>query len=624
VPIASQLLAAGIGVLVEKPLGVSGEECEMLIREAAEHDVVLAVNHNAVFFPTYLELRRQIEAHSLGPLQHLSVVRNLPASAIPPPGHWMLRQPQNMIYESAVHPLSQIYDLAGALLSAETTASGRHELGPERHYFDTWQASLICERASAQLLFSYRGAYPTWYLLAVCEDGMLCADIEHSRLESLGKSRFAGYVSPLQSAGALASQELRQGFGGFGREALSLLGLRGPQDLFSASMRGSVGAFYRPPSPVLPDIGGEVGGEVVAICDAISRPFASEAPSQPERRPARASSGRCDAVVLGGTGFIGRALVSHLLGEGMTVRVLARTITGLGSPFDSDQVQIAQGDIADPEAVSGAVGGARVAVHLAHGGSFDAAGLQASMVRPSAQVAEACLHSGVERLIFTGSIASLYLGDPRATITGATSNDSDPRVLGDYGWAKAQSEEILLRYAREESLGLCILRPGIVLGRGGSPLHPGLGQWRGDVHCIGWNSGINPMPLVLVSDVAAAIAAAMVSETALGNSYNLVGDVRLSSRECVELLKEVLERPLSFHPRHPMQHQAIAISKWLAKGVLGRRAAPFPSYRMIKSLGCVARFDCSDAKAGLGWEPVVEPQEFIDRAFKVYAQATNT
>jgi predicted dehydrogenase/nucleoside-diphosphate-sugar epimerase len=620
VPIARRLIDAGIGVFVEKPMGVSSEECETLVREAVERHVPLGVNHNAVFFPTYLELRRQIEARSLGRLQHLTVVRNLPASAIPPAGHWMLLQPQNMIFESAVHPLSQICDLAGDLVSADTTASGRHDLGPEQHYFDTWQMSLICERSTAQLLFSYRGAYPTWYLVAVCEDGMLTADIEHSRIGALGRSRWASYVAPLQTAGALASQELRQGVDSFGREALSLLGLTGPQDLFSTSMRGSIGGFYRGRSAGLPHVDGKAGARVVAMCEAVARPVATEAPRQPQRTATRKVMGRCDAVLLGGTGFIGRSLVSRLVADGMTVRVLARTVAGLPSPFDSDQVQIAQGDIADAEAVSRAVAGARVAVHLAHGGSFDAEGLETSMIRPTSLVAEACLGSDVERLVFAGSIASLYLGDPSATILGDTPNDPDPRVLGDYGWAKARSEEILLRYAREESLSLCIVRPGIVLGEGGSPLHPGLGQWRGDVHCIGWNSGANPMPLVLVSDVAAAIALALDAETAPGKAYNLVGDVRLSTRECVAQLRETLERPLVFHPRHPAQHQAVAISKWLAKGLVGRRGTPFPSYRMIKSLGCASRFDCSDVKGDLGWSPVEDRREFIDLGFGVHAR----
>jgi predicted dehydrogenase/nucleoside-diphosphate-sugar epimerase len=620
VPVARQLVEAGIGVLVEKPMGISSEECEALVHEADQQGVPLGVNHNAVFVPAYLELRRQIEARSLGRLQHLTVVRNLPAAALPPAGHWVLRQPQNMVFESAVHPLAQIHDLAGPMVSVETTASGRHELGPDRHYFDTWQVSLVCERATAQLLFSYTGAYAAWYLVAVCEDGMLTADLSTSRVAALGNSRWASYVEPLQTAGSLASHEVRQGVSSFGREALSVLGLGSPQDLFSASMRGSVAAFYRGPSPGGPSIDGSAGASVVAICEAISAPFATDPPAAVSPRKAGAAGGKCDAVLLGGTGFIGRSLVERLLADGMTVRVLARTVVGLPSPFDSDRVEIVPGDIVDPEAISGAIAGARTVVHLAHGGSFDAAGLEASMVGPTARVAEACLEAGVERLVFAGSIASLDLGDPRARITGATPNDSDPRLLGDYGWAKARSEEILLRYAREQSLSLCIVRPGIVIGAGGPPLHPALGQWRGGVHCFGWNSGANPMPLVLAADVAAAIALAMGSETAGGKAYNLVGDVRLSSRESVAQLREALERPLVFHPRHPAQHQAVAVSKWLAKEMLGRRGSPFPSYRMFKSLGCVSQFDCGDVKRDLGWQPVADRAEFVELGFRTHAR----
>ena len=62
---------------------------------------------------------------------------------------------------------------------------------------------------------------------------------------------------------------------------------------------------------------------------------------------------------------------------------------------------------------------------------------------------------------------------------------------------------------REQGLPVVIFRPGIVIGRGGSPLHWGIGMWSFDAVCQVWGEGRNPLPLVLVQDVASALVAAL-------------------------------------------------------------------------------------------------------------------
>ena len=613
--IAAQLIEAGIDVLVEKPMALSAADCERLTAAAQARGVRLAVNHNATYFPAHLELRRRLAAGEAGRLLHLNVVRNLPVGALPGAAHWVMSRPANTIFESAVHPLSQINDIVGPTRALQSTASGRRQVTPERHYFDTWQVSMTCERAGAQLLFSVLGAYPVWQLLAICEDGLLVADMENGRVETQDTSRWPGYVEPLRSAARGAAAELRVGAAGLAREAGGVLGASGPSDAFSVSVRGAVEAFYRGPSLDLPAIDGAAATAVIATCEKIVAPVADE---EPRRPPARADGDRCDVLVIGGTGFIGRSLVGRLLAEGQTVRVMARGEAGLPDG-DAGGLQVALGDVTDPAAVARAVAGAARVVHLAHGGSFDRAGLEAAMVAPSRTIAEECLRGGCEQLVFVGSISSLDLGDRRVTITGATPSGGDPRVLGDYGWAKARSEEILLGFAATEGLPLAILRPGIVLGPGGLPLHPGLGQWRGTVHCIGWNAGRNPMPLVLVEDVAAAIGLALDSDARA--TYNLVGPVRPSARECVELAARTLGRPLVFHPGSPLRHEAVALAKWSAKSLLRGAEDPAPRTRMFRSLACESPFDCGDVEAELGWAPLADAANLPERAWGTSAPA---
>jgi nucleoside-diphosphate-sugar epimerase len=137
-------------------------------------------------------------------------------------------------------------------------------------------------------------------------------------------------------------------------------------------------------------------------------------------------------------------------------------------------------------------------------------------------------------------------------------------------------------------------------------------------HCIGWNRGRNPLPFVLVEDVAAAILAATEADGLDGRCFNLVGEVRPSAREYIASLGAALGRPLRFHPKSPSVLWGEELAKWLVKRA-GGRAVPLPSRRDILSRGLEARFDCADAQAALGWRPVADPAVFAARAIRVHA-----
>ena len=294
IPAAAQLVEAGIGVLLEKPMGVSRGDCDALVIAARERCVPLGVNHNAVFYPAYLELRQAITGKSLGPLQHVIVVLNFPKRTLGSPAHWMLQDPKNLAYESGIHPFSQIYDLAGPVMSARTTVSGRHELGQLRCFFDTWQVSLVCQRATAQLFLSYGGSYRTWQIVAICQDGVLTAEVEQNRLTALDRTRWGRYHEPLHLARKVAVQELGKGVQNLAREADAVLRPTPRKDTYFESMRASIESFHHALAAaeprvdgsravngasatsgnadlrgsVRPQVDGAFGAQVVGICEA--------------------------------------------------------------------------------------------------------------------------------------------------------------------------------------------------------------------------------------------------------------------------------------------------------------------------------------------------------------------
>src|SRR5204863_2791586 len=103
-----------------------------------------------------------------------------------------------------------------------------------------------------------------------------------------------------------------------------------------------------------------------------------------------------------------------------------------------------------------------------------------------------------------------------------------------YARAKAASEALLLQMHRERRLPLVIFRPGIVIGRGGSPFHWGVGFWSHGFVCELWGSGRNKLPLVLVEDIARALLLARELPGLEGRSFNLVADPCLSAQEYLD------------------------------------------------------------------------------------------
>jgi len=60
-------------------------------------------------------------------------------------------------------------------------------------------------------------------------------------------------------------------------------------------------------------------------------------------------------------------------------------------------------------------------------------------------------------------------------VTGATPPDPSADQRADYARAKAMADRLLLTMHASDGLPVCILRPGVVVGDGGPPLHSGLG-----------------------------------------------------------------------------------------------------------------------------------------------------
>ncbi len=618
-PAALPFLKAGKAVLIEKPLATTLGACDALIA-AAGQSAPLGVNQNYVFHPAFVRLHNALTERLLGKPRFVDVVYHAPLRQLTTRqfGHWMFREPRNILLEQAVHPLSQLVSLCGDITSLQAIGGEPIEIAPGRNLTPSFTASLQGSLAPAALRFAVGQDFPFFQVCVLCDDGVLFADMLANRFWTARRTRWMdavdGFVSGHASAFALARESWRNFFD----YGLSALKLSSRSDAFYLSMRGSIAAFHQAADRgTPPSLDGKFGRKMIELCDRIAAQIMPDdaRPAALKSSPSPQPGARCDVAVLGGTGFIGTALVSRLRAAGLTVSVMARNLSNVPGIFQDDRVRLHRGDIGNAADVTEAIAGSECVVNLAHGGggaSWEE--IHDAMVGGAETVAQACLAGQAKRLIYVGSIAALYLGPQPNVVTGTASTDPQAVHRGDYARAKALCEERLSNMLANSALELCILRPGLVVGNGTSPFHSGLGFYNNDQHCIGWNAGRNPLPFVLVDDVADAILAACRRPHAAGKSYNLVGDVRPSARDYLAELARVLQRPLRYHGKSPYGLYLDEFGKWCIKRIGGRKVFP-PSLRDILSRGLKAQFDCSDAKRDLGWKPVADAAAFYAEAF---------
>ncbi|MCB9592014.1 MAG: NAD-dependent epimerase/dehydratase family protein [Sandaracinaceae bacterium] len=229
------------------------------------------------------------------------------------------------------------------------------------------------------------------------------------------------------------------------------------------------------------------------------------------------------AVVTGGAGRLGCALVRHLLDEGARVRVLdpARDPVAL----EGLDVERVAGSVLDRGAVDRALEGASVVYHCAAKVDLmpDRDGsIRAVNVDGTRAVAEACAARSI-RMVHTSSHAAL---DRRPLSEPLT--EDNPLALDDacdYHRSKAHGEKLVLDLARRGDLDAVIVSPGTLTGPwdfGPSIFGKAL---------IDLRAGRIPVLLDAVTDyadvrdVARAVAAAS-SRGRRGERYLLTGDVR--------------------------------------------------------------------------------------------------
>ena len=232
-----------------------------------------------------------------------------------------------------------------------------------------------------------------------------------------------------------------------------------------------------------------------------------------------------NVLVIGGTLFIGRALVRRLLARGDRVTILHR---GEGTPFGT-QVDEIRCDRNDTEAITQAV--SSQPFDLVFDNVYDwQRGTTAEQVEAAAK---ACPDT-VKRYVFTSSVAAY--GD------GLDHDEDDPLAPPDhpetYVSNKAETERMLLGLHRESGFPATTLRPPYIYGPE-NPFYREAFFWDRLLPArpiLIPGEGKRLMQFVLADDLARAALLAAETEAAVGRAYNIAHERPITQRQLVEAL----------------------------------------------------------------------------------------
>ncbi len=324
--------------------------------------------------------------------------------------------------------------------------------------------------------------------------------------------------------------------------------------------------------------------------------------------------------VTGGTGFLGSYLVRDLLARGTNVRVLARPSPRAES-LAAAGVEIAKGDLRDPESIARAVRGADIVYHLA--AKVGAASYKDYFdinVGGTERVLKACAEGGVGQFVYASSLAVYGPVAEGTSIDESTSFDDKPQLRDPYSESKIKADQLVSAFAKRSGLPTVIVREGIIFGPG-RRLPAGIFAFRLGKTDIVFGTPRNHFPLNYVENLIDAILAASAPDSGL-REFNVLDDDALTLGRYHELKRAADHSSTHFASGWPL-YAASPFAEAL-RPIIPMGDTRLSRHQLERSLQD-RRYDTSRIRRETGWTPRVSVDEAIQRTLsgtKPFAAAT--
>ena len=314
-------------------------------------------------------------------------------------------------------------------------------------------------------------------------------------------------------------------------------------------------------------------------------------------------------LVTGATGFVGSAVLRALAARGATLRALARPSSDRanlrGVPCD-----VVEGDMTDAASLAPAMAGVRYVFHVAADYRLwarDPGEIRRANLAGAKAICEAALAAGVERLVYTSSVATLRAADA-ATVVDETAPLAEREAVGAYKQSKVAAERLVERMTAERGLPAVIVNPSTPIGpRDIKPTPTGrmvLEAAQGKIPAF-VDTGLN---LAHVDDVAEGHLLAL-AKGRVGERY-ILGGYDLSLRAMLADIAAICGRKaptlaLPRAPLYPLAFVAEAVAQVTGKEpLLTRDALKMASHHMF--------FSSAKAERELGYTMRPHTQALVD------------
>ena len=307
------------------------------------------------------------------------------------------------------------------------------------------------------------------------------------------------------------------------------------------------------------------------------------------------------SLVTGATGFVGSAVLRHLLDAGHEVRALTRPGSDRRNLAGLPGVTVVEGDLANRESLHSAVQGCDYLFHVAADYRLwvpQPDVIYRINVEGTRHLIEAAVDAGVNKIIYTSSVATLGLNADRTPATEETPVALKDMV-GHYKRSKYLAEQEVNRLVRERGAPVIIVNPSTPVGpRDIKPTPTGrifVDMLRGRMPAY-VETGLN---IVHVDDVAMGHLLALEFGE-VGERYILGGE-NMTLRELLHTIATEGEiRP----PRIGIPHNAVVPVAWLAEGWARLTGStPIVTLDEIRMARKFMFFSSAKAAEKLGYKP---------------------
>jgi dihydroflavonol-4-reductase len=321
-------------------------------------------------------------------------------------------------------------------------------------------------------------------------------------------------------------------------------------------------------------------------------------------------------LVTGATGFVGSHVARQLVSAGHPVRILARKNSNL-QPLDGLSVERVEGDLRNAVSLERAMRGVRRVFHVAADYRLSARNpveLYESNVDGTRLLLEAARDAGVERIVYTSSVATMAVPAHDGALPNEETRAALHQMIGHYKRSKFLAELEAVK-AASAGVPVVIVNPTAPVGPGDwkpTPTGRIIVDFLNGKMPAYVDTGLNVVP---VEDVAAGHLLA-AEKGRIGERY-ILGARNMTLKQILDALARITGRPA---PRVKMPH-AVALAagyadQWISRLTGREPRIPVEGVKMSRHRMFV---ESDKAETELGYKPS-SVEAALERAVRWYEQ----